>query len=307
MKQVPDHPLKTTFGKTWSGFGIGLFFLSASGFTISILFSSMAFHDGISIGTTNAVRYFLAVSILFVFQKIRGKQLKLPLRERHKALALGIPVFMIGLGYLGATQYIPVSLAVLIFYSFPIIVAVISNFTENEPITIIRLVAIILALTGLGLALEIQSVNTLDWRGIGFALMASFGCAVLVIMSSLTMKTADPQAVNFHCLTAGTVLFAAFFLFAENPANSINYSGWLKLGVSSTALALGYVTLFTGLELVGPVKSSVLMNMEPILTIILAAILLGERLSPVQAAGAGLVIVGIVLITHEGGKIAEKT
>jgi drug/metabolite transporter (DMT)-like permease len=40
-----------------------------------------------------------------------------------------------------------------------------------------------------------------------------------------------------------------------------------------------------------------LMNMEPIFTIILAAILLGERLSPLQLAGAGMVITGIILIT----------
>jgi drug/metabolite transporter (DMT)-like permease len=55
--------------------------------------------------------------------------------------------------------------------------------------------------------------------------------------------------------------------------------------------------LFIGLEIIGPVKTSMLMNVEPILTIILAAILLGERLASIQLIGAAFVILGIILIT----------
>jgi len=293
----------TTLSKTKIWIGIGLFFLSASGFTISILFARKAMNNGITLGTANACRYFIAVVFLFVFQKIRGKELQLSPKDRYRAIALGLAVFMIGFGYLGATQYIQVSLAVLIFYSFPIIVAVISKFTENEPITIIRLTAIVIALTGLGFALEIQSVTALDWRGIGYALLASCGYAALVIMGTLTMRTADPQAVNFHCLAADTALFIAYLFITGSQITTVSTSDCLKLSASSLALVLGYVTLFTGLEIVGPVKSSVLMNMEPILTIILAAILLGERLSTLQLFGAGLVIAGIVLITREFGKV----
>jgi drug/metabolite transporter (DMT)-like permease len=95
----------------------------------------------------------------------------------------------------------------------------------------------------------------------------------------------------------------AYLVFTGGPASFITQAGWLKLLVASLSLATGYVTLFAGLEILGPLKSSMLMNMEPILTIILAAILLGERLSSVQLIGAGLVIVGIFLITGAFRKI----
>ncbi len=269
---------------------------------MSLLIANMAYKDGIDVNTTNAVRYLLTIFLLFFFHKIRGKQLKLPHRERFTGLALGISVFMIGIGYLSATQYIPVSLAVLIFYTAPFFIAIISRFTENESITPTRLIAIILAFIGLALALEIQSLASLNWRGVAFAFTAALGYTSLVIISRISMRTADPQAVSFHCLAAGTVLFVAFGLFTGSPAGIFIQSAWLKLSVSSLGLAVGYVTLFVGLEILGPVKTTMLMNTEPILTIIGAALLLGEWLSATQLVGAGLVMAGIILVTRGVGK-----
>ena len=297
MKQNPANQIELAPENAGSWIGVGLLLLSALGFTIAMLFANMAYKDGIDVHTTNAARYLATIVLLFLFQKIRGKKLGLPPRERYTSLALGISVFMMGLGYLGATQYIPISLAVLLFYTFPVFVAVIARFTENESITAIRLIAIIIAFIGLGLAMEVHSLANLNWQGVAFGFLSSLGCTTFVIVSSRSMRTADPQAVNFHCLAAGTVFFAAFLFFTGGPTGILSYSALSKLCVSSLALAVGYVTLFTGLEIIGPVKTSMLMNAEPILTITLAAILLGERLVSIQLIGAALVILGIILIT----------
>jgi drug/metabolite transporter (DMT)-like permease len=116
------------------------------------------------------------------------------------------------------------------------------------------------------------------------------------------MRSADPQAVNFHCLAAGTVFFAVFLFFTGGPTTIISYSALSKLCVSSLALAVAYITLFAGLEIIGPVKTSMLMNIEPILTITLAAILLGERLASIQLIGAAFVVLGVILITGDSKK-----
>jgi drug/metabolite transporter (DMT)-like permease len=301
--------------RTW--IGVGLLLMSTTGFTLSLLIANMALKDGIDLHTSNAVRFIVTIIILFLFQKIGGKKLKLPPRERYISLCLGICVFMMGIGYLGATQYIPVSLAALVFYTYPFFVALVSKFTKNEPITLIRMLAILIAFIGLALALEVQSVAALDWRGILFGLAASIGATAFVIFSSLTLRTADPQAVNFHCLAAGTVLLVAFLLVVGGPVNEISPAGLLKLcGAGSgllklcgagSALTLGYAAFFAGLEIIGPLKTSMLMNMEPVFTIIFAAVLLGERLSPLQIIGAGLVITGIILITGRVRNINHRS
>ncbi len=305
MRPRPANPVNAVSSNTATWVGVGLVLLSALSFATNILIANMAYRDGIDIQTINAVRHCVTVTLLLLFVKIRGKQLKLAPRERYTGLALGISVFMMGVGYLSATQYIPVSVAVLIFYTHPFLVAIIARFTENEPITPIRLMAILIAFIGLAFAVGIESVAGLNGYGIAFGFLAALGAASFVTISSLTIRTADPQAVNFHCLTAGTILYVAFMFITGGPTAHIAPAGWFKLSLSSLALTVAYISLFIGLEIIGPVKTSLLMNAEPILTIILAAILLGERLSFTQLIGAGFVLAGILLISREYAKASH--
>ena len=299
MKPKSADTIDTVSRNTKRWIGDGLALLAALGFSTSILMATMANRDGIDIHTINAVRHSVTVILLFLFLMIRGKQLKLSPRERYAGLALGISVFMMGIGYLSATQHIPVSVAVLIFYAHPFLVAIIVRFTENEPITPLRLIAISIAFVGLVFALGIQSLAGFNWYGIAFAFLAALGAASFVTISSLTIRNADTQTVNLHCLTAATALYVVFMLFNGGPAAHIAPAGWFKLGVSSFALTIAYMTYLISIETIGPVKTAILMNAEPILTIILAAILLSERLAFMQLIGAGFVMVGIILITRE--------
>jgi len=277
--------------------GVGILLLAGLGFTISMLFANMAFNDGVDLNTSNAMRYGVATVLLIIYQKTRTKKIRLLPRERYISLALGIPVFMMGVGYLGATQYIPISLAVLIFYTCPFFVAIISRFTENEPITITRLTAIILAFIGLSLALKVQTTGSFQILGIMYAMVAAIGFASFVTVSSLILKTADRQAVLLQSLAAGTILFLLFFLLTNGVEIIGTRAGWLKVSGSGIVVAFAYIAFFAGMKIIGPVKATIIMNIEPVLTICLAAILLGERLSNIQLFGAVMVIGGVVLIT----------
>jgi len=305
MKKNSKTQFLKEANRTRTSISIGLVFLSGLGFTLSMLFANMAFKDGVDLNTSNAMRYGVATGLLIIYQKIRAKKISLLPRERYISLALGIPVFMMGVGYLGATQYIPVSLAVLIFYTCPFFVAVISKFTENEPITRIRLIAMILAFIGLSLALKIQSIANLQIVGIMFALMAAIGFASFVSVSSLMLKTADRQAVLLHSLAAGTVLFVLFFVLTNGVEVIGTRAGWIKVSGSGILLVFAYIAFYTGMKIIGPVKATMIMNIEPVLTIGLAAISLGERLSNIQLIGAVLLIGGIVLITCTPSSVAD--
>jgi len=96
MEQSPIDQINPASDYTRKWFGIGLPLLSVSGFTFSILAANRALKDGIDIHTINAMRYSMTTVLLFLFQKIRGKQLKLPKRERYTGIALGISVFIAG-------------------------------------------------------------------------------------------------------------------------------------------------------------------------------------------------------------------
>jgi len=279
--------------------GIGLLLISGLVFAIGFLFANMATKGGIDVNTSNTVRYLLATVLLWVWHKATGNPQRIMPRERYAALCLGIAVFLMGAGYLGATQYIPVSLAVLIFYTGPFFIIVISKFTENEPITIQRLIAICMAFVGLILIMGVKSTGPLPIRGILLAFTSAIGLAVFVTGSSLTIRKASPQMVNLYSLFGGTMLFGLFLFIMGGPSGTVTMSGVLKLVGSGLCIAVGHITFFSGLKIIGPVRTSVLLNAEPVFTIALAALLLGERLSYTQGIGAALVITGISLITNQ--------
>ena len=58
------------------------------------------------------------------------------------------------------------------------------------------------------------------------------------------------------------------------------------------------VTFLAGLKLIGPTDASMLSTLEPVVTVLLAAWLFGERLSPVILIGGGLILGAVILLTH---------
>ena len=279
--------------------GIGLLLISGLGFTCSVLIAKMAMDDGIDFNTSNVVRYLVATILLWAWRKRIGNSQRLMPRERYAALFLGLTVFLMGVGYLGATQYLPVSLSVLIFYTGPFFIIIIARFTENEPITVMRLIAICVAFLGLVLIMGINNTNHLPLRGILLGFTAAIGMAMFVTISSLSIRKASPQMVNLYSLFSGALMFGLLLFIMGGPSGTITINGTLKLIGSGFSIAIGYITFFSGLKIIGPVRASILLNAEPVYTIALAALLLGERLSTTQFYGAAFVITGIILITYK--------
>ena len=213
---------------------------------------------------------------------------------------------MMGVGYLGAIRYIPVSLAVLVFYTGPFFIFFVSRFTEKEPFTIVRLAAIVIAFLGLSLALEVQSSAAYQLKGVLFALMAAVGMATFVTVSSLTIRTADPQTVNLYAMSAGALLFLVFLVIVGGPEGAPTLRSIIILCFSGFTIGLAYLIFFAGLKMIGPVRASMLLNLEPLFTICLAVILFGESLSLSQFLGAALVIVGIILINIKPNLVGPK-
>jgi drug/metabolite transporter (DMT)-like permease len=279
--------------------GIVLVLISGLAFSVCILMAIMARKNGVDLNTSNIARYFVASVIIFVYQKINGLPIIIPTRERIASLALGITVFMMGIGYLGATRYIPVSLAVLIFYTGPFFVFIIARFTEKEPFTMIRLSAFLIASSGLYLAMGIKTLSGLHFTGILFAFIAAIGMALWVIIGNLLIRTADPQAVNLHALSSGTLLFFCFYFLTNDAGNQLTQTSLLYLIASGITLGIAFISFYAGLKIIGSVKASMLLNIEPIFTIALSVAIFGAQLSLTSYFGAGLVILGIFLINYK--------
>ena len=125
---------------------------------------------------------------------------------------MGALLLVMSAGYLGAVAYIPVSLAALIFYTFPFYVAILASLTGREPMTRIKAAALVVAFAGLVLALG-PSFDVLNWRGIACGLAGALGMGITVTFGGAVMRQNDALVVN-ACTNAWAALALGAYMAA---------------------------------------------------------------------------------------------
>jgi drug/metabolite transporter (DMT)-like permease len=236
------------------------------------------------------------VGLLLVALRRPGR---LTLRAFLATLWMAVTLTMMSVGYLGSVAFIPVSLAALIFYSFPLLVGVIAAADGRERMTGRKAVALMVAFVGLALALG-PSFSTLDWRGVALAFTAALGMGFTVTYGGEAVRGQDTLAMNFYTnlwMLIGLALYLAMAGGVTLPATRL---GWTGAAGVCLCYVLAFVSWFLAARRIGPVRVAALFNIEPLVSIFCAWLLLGERLGPVQLAGAALVLGSVVAVTLAG-------
>ena len=191
--------------------------------------------------------------------------------------------------YLQAIHFIPVSLAVLLFYLFPIMVVFITWALGDERLTRVRVLGALVAFAGLALALDVQG-SGISWLGVGLGAAAALSLAINIVGAARMMRTAPAMTVTFNMLLVAAAAYCAALAATGGPIWPNSAAGWaVFLGVIVTG-PLAQMCFYAALTFIGGSRASIIMNGEPITTTALALLILGETLAPVQVMGALLVI-----------------
>lgn len=251
---------------------------------------------GSDVPTVMAVRFTLLLALLLIWNGLWKQSMRLPGKLAINSLACGI-LYFIGIGsYLLSVAYLPVSLAVLIFYTYPILVTVLAAILVRQSPKPAEILALLIAFTGLLIALNVTTAG-LQWIGIALALMASCGVAVNTVLSGHLLNYM-PIPV-FSVYTSGITALIAVILVMQNgglalPQSSVGILAFIGMLLG---FGIGYIAIYTGISLMGAAPLATIMNLEPVATIIVAAVLLGEVLTQQQMLG-GLVVLGGVLLAQ---------
>jgi len=286
--------------------GIACAIASAALFACNTNLARLSFASGADAATMNAVRFVVTVLLLQLLSALRRSPPPLNPRQRFAALALGVLFFLTSFGYMGAIQFIPVSIAVLLLYSYPILVALMASLSEGERLGSSRIAALVLAFVGVALALGVTAADWPDGRGVALAVLAAAAMSVFVIGSSRLLRLADRGEVNRLLMTAAAFLFLLMLLAGGTARWPASGPGWLAFGGAVITFALAQLALLAAIGRAGPVLAATLMNLEPLLTIVLAVLLVGERLTGLQLAGAALVLSAIYLTGRRPARSALR-
>jgi drug/metabolite transporter (DMT)-like permease len=89
------------------------------------------------------------------------------------------------------------------------------------------------------------------------------------------------------------------------PASALGWVAVLAIALFSTVLA--FVTFFAGLKRIGPTTASTLSTFEPIVAVALAAFVLGETITPVQALGGVLILFAVIILSRNEMRRGKQT
>lgn len=256
--------------------------------------AGFAYQAGASPGTVVVTRLLFGVIAAAGAVFLLNRPWRMPRGEWLATALVAVAWLAVTVGYMASFFYIPVSLAVLIFFTFPVLIAMIGPLIARRTPDPIIFGAALLAFAGLAMALG-PDIDGLDWRGCALALLASAGATATFLISERLVVEQDLFAFSFHlhvvCLLAVLVGLAVVGQ-PDIPAESMGWAGLAGVGIFYTAAMLSN---FAAIRLAGPARASVMFNIEPVVAIAGAALLLGEFLRLWQLAGALLVVGALFL------------
>ena len=274
--------------------GVALTVLSAVGYSLSLVLARLSYDHGTNALSIMLIRFMLMVGLMLVWNRARRIPLRLGKRELLICFLSG-GVYFLGIGaYLSSVGYLPVSLAVLIFYTFPLLTALLSALIERRWPTGWEVLTLLIAFLGLGLALGVEGEGV-SKVGLAFGVIASLGVALNMIVSTRALKSVPVTVFSLHMALAALLCSALAVATTGSFALPQAAPGWVALGLSLVAFVIAYLALYKGLPLIGPVRLSMVMNLEPVVTILIAGAILKESLSGLQIVGGGIVIAAVVL------------
>ncbi len=273
--------------------GIALALAAAAAFALANTSASVAYHGGSNPLTVAATRFLVPTAALAIWLPAAGISPALPKRDALIAASLGIVTALYTWALLRSFSSIPFALAVLIFYLFPLMAAAIVAGLGWEKFSWRIAGAIVLALVGLAFALDVRGGN-LNVEGVTLAFLAAIGLAVVVAVSSRMFRKTDARTVTLHLAAAASVLLLILCAASGDFALPQTSSGWIGFGAAAVLYGFAMIAFFIAVSMIGPVRTSLLSYADAIISAGLGVVVLGQALTPVQAAGIALVIVALI-------------
>ncbi len=265
---------------------------SAAAFGALPIFARLAYAAGVDLYGVLVPRFAIGAAVLALTALARGARWP---RGRTLAAVLA----MGALGYTGqsflyfsALKHADAGLVALLLYSFPFIVAVLAAVFLGERLDAARVGALLLASAGLAMTIGGGRGTPL---GIALVLGAALVYAVYIVVGTSVLRDVDPMAgaaVICAGAAAGCGLLAgAGAMVGEAPRFPASANGWLPVvALSLVGTALAIAAFFAGLRRLGATLTSVISTLEPVVSVLLAALVLGEQVSPLQALGGAIVV-----------------
>ena len=237
--------------------------------------------------TLMLARFFVSSLVFALYLLIRRQSFSVNASERGGVFQVGAVWSGAMIFYLLSVETITVSLAVLILYAYPLLVLFYAITVKQLPASWRLIVLFLLAFTGLYLALSSGEVE-LSTSGLIFASLASIGAAFTFIKGARVAPKLNPMVMSFWVNLVGLVMILP--LVYSSFAVGVSNKGMTALGIATGLYVIAIFCQFQALARLPATMAALILNFEPVVSILLAVMILKEVISLWQWIGIALVI-----------------
>jgi drug/metabolite transporter (DMT)-like permease len=280
--------------------GVLMVFAAAAGFGTIGIFGEAAASIGLTLSTLLPVRFALATAAVCGIAVARGWSLPAARRDRLATLGLGVVYTLMTLAYFLSLRYLTAGLATVVLYTYPAMLVVLSAAALGEAITPRKAAALCLSTVGVGL---VAWTGTAGAEPVGVALaLGSAACyAAYTAGSRYVVPRATPEGVMVGVLV-GTTLSMALYGVVGGLAVPAGGDEWaVVVGIAVVSTVAPHLLFYEGVSRIEAGRVGVVSTVEPVVAVVLGALLLGERVTVVTVVGGALVLGGVVLVYRGRG------
>ena len=241
-----------------------------------------------------------AIAVVFaIVTVLNGVSFSLPRLATGSLIAQSVSILAVSFGYLASVQFIPVGLAVIIFFSFPVLIMLGAPVIEAQNPGLPRILIAVFAFTGLAVAIG-PSFEALDFRGILLAFVGAIGAALQFFSGRSVSRYLTPSVFGsvVHAgiwpLVLGAALVAGGGKLTSLPGGEASGTGLAFMFALAAVYVAAYMVQMLSLRFAPASTVAPFYNLEPVVTTGVAALVLGERLQINQYAGGGMVLAALL-------------
>jgi drug/metabolite transporter (DMT)-like permease len=284
--------------------GVILAAISAVGFGTLAIFGRLAELVGLSLPALLAFRFALATPLVWIpllaqdrIELLRGRDLAVAVLLGAGGYAAMSFLFLTGVNLTGA------GLGAIVLYIYPALVVALAALFLNEPVTKYTVGAVLIALLGVSLVVTGQPVRV-DLRGIAIVLGAAVVYAGYITLSGTVLDRVSATVLTAHVIPAASLTFLVHGAITGSMQVPATTAQWgVVLGIAVLATAVPILTFFAAVSAIGASRTSIVSTVEPVVTVVLGAVILEETLSPTAVLGGIAVLTGVVLVQYERTRV----
>ncbi len=276
----------------------GKLFLVLSAFFFGILpvFASVAYRGGINGVTLSFLRSFISVPVLYAMIRADKKSLHLTRKQFYAVIKLStiggaLPIVLLYLSY----NFIPTGLATTLHFVYPLVIVLLSAIIYREKMSRITLCSVLFVTIGIFMFTDLNVKASKI--GIIFALLSGIFYSFYVIYIDRSgLDRMDYIVLTFYIMLIMSIAIFIFGLAVGGISFDFKPVSWSFATVISLITTLGATPLLQmGIRYEGASTAGIISSVEPITTIVIGAVFLGEIIGTGQIIGGALILFGVFL------------